>query len=103
MRRWMMLGFTAAAFAAHAQSAAPQASDSWQRPAPSSSVAYGSNPAATSRDGHGAFRFKDDKNSEPRFKVEGSTQRSNGRPSSICDSANAACKQERALSSGQGR
>ena len=101
MRRWVIWGITLAAGAAHAQSA-PQASDSWQRPASSSSVAYGSNPAGTSRDGHGAFRFKDDKTGESRFKVEGSSQRSNGRPASVCDSANAACKQERTLRSGQG-
>ena len=101
MRRWMMLGFIAATFVAHAQSA-PQASDSWQRPAPSASVAYGSSPAAA-RDGHGAFRFKDDKPGESRFKVEGSTQRNSRGPQSVCDSANAACKQERSLGSGQGR
>jgi len=102
MRRWMMLGFIAATFAAHAQSA-PQASDSWQRPAPSSSVAYGSSPAAGTRDGQSAFRFKDDKPGESRFKVEGSSQRSGRGPQTVCDSANAACKQERSLGSGQGR
>ena len=101
MRRWMMSGFIAAAFAAHAQSA-PQASDSWQRPASSSSVAYGSGQAATSRDGQGVFRFKDDKPGESRFKVDGSTQRNSRGPQTICDSANAACKQERTLRSGQG-
>ena len=102
MRRWMMLGFTVAAFAAHAQSA-PQASDSWQRPAPSSSVAYGSSPATGTRDGQGAFRFKDDKPGESRFKVEGSSQRSSRGPQTICDSSNAACKQERSIGAGQGR
>ncbi|MGO4702755.1 hypothetical protein [Dyella sp. 2RAB6] len=100
MRRWMMLGIMVAAFAAHAQSA-PQASDSWQRPASSSSVAHGSSQATT-RDGQGAFRFKDDKPGESRFKVDGSTQRNSRGPQTICDSANAACKQERSLRSGQG-
>lgn len=101
MRRWMMLGIMAAACAAaHAQSAA-QASDSWQRPASSSSAAYGSNPAATSRDGRSAFRFKGDDKSEPsRFRVEGSNQqRKPGQVQSFCDSSNAACQQTRA---GQG-
>ena len=98
MRRWMMLGITAA-FAtatAHAQSA-PQASDSWERPAAASSASYGSSPATTSRDGHSAFRFKgDDKTAEPRFRVGGTTQRGSGRPQANCDPANAACRQAQA-------
>ena len=105
MRRWMIFGISLAtcmAAVAHVQSA-PQASDSWQRPASSSSVAYAGSPGTPSRNGQSAFRFKDDKAGESRFKVEGATQRSNRGPQSMCDSANAACKQERSLSSGQGR
>lgn len=100
MRRWMMLSLTLAASAACAQSA----SDSWQRPAASSSTAYASNPATTSRDGHSAFRFKGDDKSEPsRFRVEGSTQQHKpGQAPSFCDASNAACQQAQTRP-GQGR
>ena|GEM_PF-1835128 len=107
MRRWMMLGITAA-FAtatAHAQSA-PQASDSWERPAASSSITYGSNPAATSRDSHSAFRFKDDdKTYDPRFRISSRpSSRNNGRPQSACEAnpTSSTCRQAQAPRPGEG-
>jgi len=97
MRRWMMLAIAATACAAaHAQSAAP-ASDSWQRPAASSSTAYASSPATVAHDGQSPFRFKsDDKTAPSRFSVQGSNQqRKPGQAQSFCDAGNAACQQSR--------
>ena len=109
MRRWMMWGIAAAACAAgvvQGQSV-PQASDrsdSWQRPAAASSVAYGSGAVASSREGHGAFRFKDDdKSYDPRFQMS-SPKRRYGRPDNICEANPTAstCRQAPPPRPGQG-
>jgi hypothetical protein len=106
MRRRTIFAVTAAAMAAamaHAQSA-PQASDSWQRPASSSSATYGSSPATTARDSHSAFRFKDDdKTYDPRFKVSSPKQRY-GRPDNICEAnpTSSTCRQAPPPRPGQG-
>lgn len=107
MRRWMRSTVTAAVLLAgtvHAQSA-PTASDSWQRPASSSSAgaAYGSRPATTAHESHSAFRFKDDEKADPRFQVT-SPKRRYGRPDNICEANPTAstCRQAPPPRPGQG-
>lgn len=91
MRRWMVWGTAAAtcmAALAQAQSVPPAAaaSDSWSRPASSSSVSYGSGAVLPRDQQHSSFRFKDeDKNSGVRIRAD-SPARYNGRPDTSCTS-----------------
>lgn len=87
MRRSMMWVAAAAmgmAGLAQAQSA-PAASDSWSRPAASSSVSYGSS-ATMPRGQQGAFRFKDQDQSRRMSIRANSPARFNGRPDTSCTS-----------------